>query len=90
MELQNSIKIHNFVAIEADCRCGVVPFFWGAAECRTRSFAACGACGRGFEWIVGPGMLGIAAAKLFAHLEVGGLPEVGKVLCELNRLETGG
>ena len=39
--------------------------------------------------IVGPMMLGIAAAKLLAHFEVGGLPEVGKVLGELHGFETG-
>ena len=38
--------------------------------------------------IVGPMMLGIAAAKLLAHFEVGGLPEVGKVLGELHGFET--
>ena len=39
--------------------------------------------------IIRPMVLGITAAKFFAHFEVGGLPKVGKVLGELHGFETG-
>src|SRR5712671_8028230 len=41
--------------------------------------------GQGFERVVGPVMLRVAAAHLLADLEVAGLPEPGQVTCDLHR-----
>ena len=50
----------------------------------SRSTPFCFGRRRGGEWVVGPVMLWIAAAKFFAHILVRVHPEAGQVLRDLD------
>ena len=54
-----------------------------------RLFSADAADGVGGEGIVGPGVLGVAAAELFANFKIGVPPEAGQIGGQLDGLETG-
>lgn len=61
------------------CGAGECTGTGGGCELFSRYGLADAADGGGFEWIVGPGVLGVAPAELLADFEVGAAPEAAKV-----------
>ena len=73
-------------------RCGLIVCTGNGGRCELffRSGFPDAADGRGFEGIVGPGVLGVAPAELLADFEVGAAPEAAKVGSQLDGFVAGG